>query len=553
MLSSRELRNELKISGIRTKPSTILHEACSIHTIPFDLIQSIVHLIPSACRERDEDGNLPLHLLYIESVTGVEYGHTECNPSSIRNDLLHLLLRTYPESSLQPLEGGGTIPFYALVRASTKVEGATKCSSKTLELLSSMPCEAFFNDQISVLHQVSDHLLPDPVVSYIIERFPQICQLQTFGNTLLHILCSHHCSNHDIIQKVIKIYPHACSIQDEQGNLPLHLVASSHHSKKVMEALIYHNPQALVTRNREGRIPLRSKIISCSSKSIRELLQCSIGVFDIQSFLKHSKNINNMTVLHELYYDLQQNVSNSIIQNTSLIQSLSTCPSSLRNQLHSSHVEEIKSLYHTMCVAIYNKVDYPQDCPHDPSFWLAFPLFTKLMLSLYPSLAFQKDCHGDFPLNIVARNISVNMTRSRCHRCEHMVKGPLMSFSNRTTYCTKCIKHSSSWILSHGLVDYQQYSLVTDLLVLNPSAASNRDLFGNYPLHDCLKNGMTQLMGIGEVFEAAPSVAMYPESKDCLFVFSLASIARNSDEFIDKGEKLTTIYELIRQNPSLIN
>lgn len=46
---------------------------------------------------------------------------------------------------------------------------------------------------------------------------------------------------------------------------------------------------------------------------------------------------------------------------------------------------------------------------------------------------------------------------------------------------------------------------------------------------------------------------MYPESKDGLFVFSLASIARSSDEFIDKGEKLTTIYELIRQNPSLIN
>ena len=32
-----------------------------------------------------------------------------------------------------------------------------------------------------------------------------------------------------------------------------------------------------------------------------------------------------------------------------------------------------------------------------------------------------------------------------------------------------------------------------------------------------------------------------------------AKLARNSDEFIDKGEKLTTIYELIRQNPSLIN
>lgn len=552
MLSSRELRNELHFCGVRTKPITILHEACSIKTIPYDLVQSIVQLIPCACRERDEDGNLPSHLLYIEPATSVEYGYVEHDPLSIRDDLLHLLLRTYPESSLQPLEGGGNIPFYALVRASTKVEGATKCTSKILELLSSMPCEAFFNDKNSVLHQVSDELLPDPVVSYIIDRFPQICQLQHFGNTLLHILCSHQCSNYNILEKVIKIYPHACSIQDEQGNLPLHLVASSYHSKKVMESLIYYNPHALVTRNIEGRIPLRSRIISTSSNKVKQLLQCSIGVFDIQSFLKHSRNIHSMTVLHELFYDLQRNVSNSIIQNTSLIQGLTTCKSSLHKELNSSYIDDIKSLYHTMCVAIYNTVDYPQDCPHDPSFWLAFPLFTKLLLRLNPSLAFQKDCHGDFPLNIVARHMSVN-GRSRCHRCECMLKGPSVSFSNQTKYCAKCIKHSSSDILSHGLVDYQQYSLVTDLLVLNPDSASNQDSFGNYPLHDCLQNGMTQAMGIGEVFEAAPSVALYPESKDGLFVFSLASIARDSDEFIAKGEKLTTIYELIRKNPSLIN
>ncbi len=90
------------------------------------------------------------------------------------------------------------------------------------------------------------------------------------------------------------------------------------------------------------------------------------------------------------------------------------------------------------------------------------------------------------------------------------------------------------------------------MLAVNPSAANVKDSEGNLPLHLSLKSGKTWSTGINELVKAAPFAIGAMDEESSMFPFMLAAEGKNSDGTLDPGQKLSTIYELLRRGPSLI-
>ena len=195
-------KNSSELSG------TMLHLACSTQSVPEDIVLHLIQQNIEAPSLEDEDGNLPIHLL--------------CFGSVIRPDIVKSLLLSYPESSFLPSPQDQELPFYILMKQQYQKYG----EQATFDLIASLHPSLIYNEDISVLHQIGNGLLPESICLKIIEHFPQVCKIQKNGNTLLHSICSHEESTSTVIQKIISISPESCAVRDENGNIPLHLVNS---------------------------------------------------------------------------------------------------------------------------------------------------------------------------------------------------------------------------------------------------------------------------------------------------------------------------------------
>ena len=91
-----------------------------------------------------------------------------------------------------------------------------------------------------------------------------------------------------------------------------------------------------------------------------------------------------------------------------------------------------------------------------------------------------------------------------------------------------------------------------DVIAANPSAALVRDAAGNFPLHLSLKSGKTWCTCVSELTEVAPSALTVLDEETNMFPFMLAAEGKQYDAAFSKGQKLTTIYGLLRADPSQI-
>ncbi len=534
LLLLKTFHDELNLTPVDTS-CTFLHVACDAPSVPLDIVVSLLEVNQGAAKVEDEDGNLPIHIV--------------CALAPTRPDLIHLLINAYPESSFLPSRDEQELPLNLLVNHCIENKGLKSC----VELISSLPPTLIYNSKVSVLHQVSNDLLPEPICHQIIDLYPTICNIRNNGNTLLHTMCSHKNSTSSLIQKIINVCPSNCAIQDDNGNLPLHLVNSQHQPLEILSMLMRCYPHALVVQNNSGQIPLVSPFIRSSSSKVKELLGfcTSTDCINVNAMLQ-MKSQYGMLPLQDYFYDLQREITSQVFKGTIDMDELSSFGRiHTYNKRFTNHLE---SFFYLMRVAIYNDVEYNLRDLHQSSFWATFPVFTKTLLNHSPELASHKDCFGNLPLHIISKQEFEQLTPVQCFCCHVSISGPYLWTPYAQNYCKSCCKlgraHSPSF--RSCLIEYQGNELVKDILAINPLAANVTDAYGNLPLHLCLKSAKTWTTGVAEVVEAAP-LALGVRDKDTMMLpYMIAAEGKASDSALYPGQKLSTVYELIRRGPSLL-
>lgn len=539
LLLSPKFRAEVQ-QNPRIEPWTLLHIACSLPSVSQEVVSDLIDLFPGACLLEDEDGNLPIHYLCAPMIEGTS--------NAIRSDLIKMLLLACPESSFLPFQGGEETPFYVLLKHFVQTQGV----DGALELISSMPSNIIFNQYTSVLHQVCTVLPPERICQYIISQYPDLCRITQNGNTLLHIMCSHEQSTLPLIESIIGIYPEACSMQDEQGNLPLHLVNSNQHSLAIIRILIFQFPQGKLVRNFSGQIPLMSSSIQSSSMRVKELLRNSFAkTNDVQAAL-NTCNQFGLSPVQDFYFSLQRRVTDLFFQGQLSLGDLSSFQ--MTTNYTKLIVNDLESFFYIMRSSVYNNVEYSLIAPHSVSFWAAFPLFTKVLLNHCPELACHQDSLGFFPLHTIAKHSFQPLMDGVCVHCNSSIAGPHFLYRNNA----RCCKHCTHCIPRHGhgrpacFLEYQGADLIKAVLAIYPQAAKAKDPEGKYALHESIKSGKTWSTGVCELVHAAPSVLDEADGETNLYPFMLAAVGKGRDEASETGDKLASIYELLRRNPSHI-
>ena len=526
-------REEVVISS--TMPCTLLHAACSKPSVPLDIIEAILKRFPSALLEADEDGKLPIHIV--------------CEAVNIRPDLIQLLLLSCPETSFIPSLEEQELPIYLLVKNCIQNSGL----KAALELISGLPPSLIYNDKTSVLHQVCNDLLPEAICHKLIDLYPGICTINMNGNTLLHILCSHRNSTASLVHKTINICPENCAVQDDAGNLPLHLVNSQLHSLEIIRMLMACYPQALLVQNSFSQIPLVSPLVRSSARRVKELLRfCTSTEHISANTVLQARNQFGMLPLQDFFYDFQRKITYQVLNGAISNNDLSSFG---RMQSYTKLISNnLESFFYLMRVAVYDNVEYALEAPHQSSFWTTFPIFIKVLLHHSPELAYHKDCDGNLPLHVIAKHEFSNLRRVQCSYCNTSISGPYLWYRYNTHSCTACnhVACRNPQNLQSALVEYQGIDLMNDIHAANPSAANVKDSQGNLPLHLSLKSGKSWSTGVRNLVETAPFALGIADEETNMYPFMLAAKKSHSDEKLDRGQKLNTIYELLCRSPSLI-
>lgn len=532
--SSPKFSDEMTTSPMIV-PTTLLHVACTVPSVPQDVFAALIHAFPQAVTMEDEDGALPIHHV--------------CKTFTIRPDLIKILLNACPETSFRAAHDGHELPLCILLNHCMQNFGL----KAVFDLLSMLSPSIIYNSQTSILHQINNTLLAEPICHKLIETYPEICKIHNNGNTLLHIMCSHPNSSASLIERIIQIYPQSCAIRDDNGNLPLHLVNSQQHSLEIIRLLMACYPHALLVQNSSGQVPLISPLIRSSSRRVKELLRsCTTAGNVCTNTVLQTRNRCGMYPIQDYCYELQQQISEKVLQGMISIDSLSSCG---RMQSYTKLIaNSLESLFYLMRVAIYNDVEYALNAPHQSSFWTTFPMFIKSLLHHSPELACHKDCNGNLPLHVIAKHECQQLHSIQCSSCSKNISGPYLLCQNKLNICKECSRfhQSNPNNAQPPLVEYQGNELIKDILAVNPSAAKVRDSEGSLPLHLSLRTGKAWSTGISELTDAAPFALRVVDNTKGTFPFMLAAEYRDSDETLNAGQKLTTIYELLKREPSQI-
>ncbi|GFH53479.1 hypothetical protein CTEN210_09955 [Chaetoceros tenuissimus] len=529
ILTSSSFSREVDQSQ-RYQPNTILHDACRSPTIPLEIVSNILAVMPDSCGISDEDGYLPIHLICCT------------NEDKVRLDLLQLLLVSFPESSFEPTPDGSTIAFDHLVKNMVALCGI----SATLKYIDSLPDDALYNMNTSVLHQVCNQLLPDQVIDLLLRKFPDICKIRCGGNTLLHIICSHKNSSLTLVEKLISMFPEACGMKDDEGNLPLHVVNSKDHSPDIIKALLKCNPNGLFVCNMEGQLPLLSPLTKLSAIRVRTMLEYGQSITNMQELLR-APNKFGISPIDEFNYDLETYVTGLILEGALDYHDLDSNRKATKSLQNDEIQLRIESLFSVMNVALYNSTTYPQHGKHDELFWTSFPLFTKLLTKLYPEFAIREDWTGDSPLHIVSRHcFHQRHENHKCNHCNNELADQYYVFHCQNTFCYHCVKQMPHWAQSLCSVQLSGQSLLKDFVSLSPERTSISDSMGVFPLHSSLKSGKVWQQGVQELAAITPDIIEERDQYTNLLPFMI-SAAVGGD-----AKNLTTTYELLRMNPTLL-
>ena len=157
-LSTKKLTNDIKVHSYNF-PTTILHHACTIESVPINVIQKIIEVYPEACLTEDEDGCLPIHLA--------------CYITHHSFQVIRALMIACPQSCLKRDNFGGDIPLYIILQKSDP-----NLELNVKNLIDSIPASCIYKEDTSVLHELCSDMLQESVVKQIIQIHPQVCCIQ---------------------------------------------------------------------------------------------------------------------------------------------------------------------------------------------------------------------------------------------------------------------------------------------------------------------------------------------------------------------------------------
>jgi len=518
-LSSTHFISEVS-SCAYTYPRTLLHIACTIPSVPADVIQILTTLYPYACLAEDEDGRLPIHLA---STT-----------AGIHLQVIRILMIASPESCFKRDCMDEELPVYLLL----KYNSLTNIDLDVKDLISSIPTACVYNEEISLAHGFCYEILPEIILNQIIKTYPKVCHIHNDnGDTLLHLLCSHKDSTLQTIFDVTNEYPQACAEKNYNGDLPLHLVSTKNEHEKVIKLLLNVYPCSIFKSNAAGQIPLLTQNFRESPMKVKTVLSHSDQA-NIQSLL-HTRNHIDLLPVEELFYRIQCDLS-LVCHSRGILSSFLHMQYGLKVTNQTKSLKYLMRAYVNGCEDNMNSGNKFNDV-HTNFFWTAFPLFTKLLLQHFPDLIKEKDCRGELPLHILAKDSSTSSIVHQCSICSVFpISGPYFWYSADGTHiCGHCSEKSSHSYFNNllspqlplqmPLIEYQSYELVNDALKIYPQAASIPDHNGNLPLHLGLYAGKTWNSGIKEIFEAAPGSNFIQDRSTHLFPFMLAASKNNND------------------------
>ncbi len=292
---------------------------------------------------------------------------------------------------------------------------------------------------------MSATLLPTFILDMCLDLYPEILMLQDqHGDSIAHLVCSHKDSTPSMVETLQRRCPSSFALQNIDGDLPLHVVNSEEHSEEIIQLLLEMYPEGIMVHNKNWQTPFSSKVMRTSPQKMKALLKYGKPAFTRRVLT--SRNPHGMLIYEELFYILQQHLS-SICHSFQT----ETTPLVLKKvQFNDPFLkDEIESLFILMNALYYNVTEWPENLSHDNmnfvfyhdiSFWLTFPLLTKLFLNQHPEIAFRKDSNGNYPLHIAAKySTCASAAKSICSVCGEEINRPLYFWVNRNHQrCTKC-------------------------------------------------------------------------------------------------------------------
>jgi len=538
---------------------TYLHVACATPSVPIHVIQAIIRKYPQTCLTEDEDGSLPIH--------------KACSTPGMHLQAIETLMIASPKSCLRRENNEGELPINLLFEKDRSSNFVRLVS----HLISRIPASCIYDETTSLIHNICNNILPEGIINQILEMYPQVCRIQhNNGDTLLHILCSHDDAAPRIIRMVIDLQPELCTKQDNEGNIPLHLVSSRNQPEEIIMNLLNAYSQGMCIPNalEQMSLPVRSmrdsptKVKAMYSDSDRSGLRRMLCI----------QNKRGLTPVQCFYYNMQCCLSRLMVSSRNI-----SLPS-LNLECYPELKSQIKLVHYLKTAYVYGSIDKIKPkrnlmVPHQLCFWTTFPLFTILILRVAPYLAKVKDCNGEFPLHIVAKEVIDKHDICQCSVCNIIpITGPFLRHNGGLQICAKCSKNtcfcpsSDFRIISTPLVEYQNHEVIKHILIAHPEAASIPDRVGNLPLHISLRAGKTWYTGVKEIFEAAPNAIHVQDRTWCQFPFMIAASKRLNDNccpaipFYPKQHEtesshqnvvnlleLTTVFELLRRNPCAVD
>jgi len=558
ILNSTEFIDEVKSSCSNNYRVTALHVALSIPFVPLNVINTIITLYPGVCLIEDEDGTLPIHLA--------------CSTPGVSFDVIRNLMIKCPQSCLEREHKDGELPLYLLL------ENNRSSDVKLHHLISSIPASCLYDTETSLIHEVCNDILPEAIINEIIKAYPQVCRIQDkHGDTLLHILCSHKNSSARSIRIAVNHHPEACKMMNKAGNLPLHLLRTNSQPEEVIRILLNVYPEGLLKLNSSGQVPLFTPGLMESPTKIKALLLHSNCAF-VTSLL-YSKSRVGLLPVQEFFYRLQCDISSMCFH-----QGISSFFSTMKDR--ATLLDKVQTMFYILRAHKYGSFDMENignrlNCAHKSSFWTAFPIFTKMLLLHFPCYAKEKDCNGELPLHIIAKQTLKSSCIHKCSVCGELpISGPYFWHHNKNMrVCGKCDNNPANChastdpslpMHSPPLVEYQSHEILKDIVNAYPEAVNIKDCCGNLPLHVSLCAGKTWGTGIKEIFKEVPDAIHTPDPFSHLSPFMIAASKKCQDDqkklfnaTQDEQDlsvqnevllfELNTVFELLRNAPGQMN
>jgi len=269
--------------------------ALQIGRVSLDQFLSLLHYLvqqnPDCLRERDDKGDLPLHVacrkpatfpvhadyeviqflleqdpaaIYISNNNGALPIHVACQADASIH-VVKILAEQDPDS-IRERDGCGNLPLHIACLQPAPfpvIQYLVQQDSATLHISN--------RDRALPIHLACRAGASLQSIKYMVEENGGAATLcardQSDGSLPLHRWCGSPGLSREKVEYMIKVYPAALSTRNSSGSLPLHVFceSSTETSLKAVECLIKPYPAALLARTSSGDLPVT---LACESASL---------------------------------------------------------------------------------------------------------------------------------------------------------------------------------------------------------------------------------------------------------------------------------------------